>query len=57
MPTVMDFFRSQLLPQGPGHHLVDSSRKSLLESLVYNLGKTSSNNGSMPWGTCKGKLA
>lgn len=55
-PQVWTFFRSRLLPWGPGYHLADSWRKSLLESLVYDSGKTSGNNESVPCGTYKAKL-
>lgn len=55
-PQARTFFPSRLLPWGPGHHPVDSWRKSLLESLVHDLGKTSGNNGVVPCGTYKAKL-
>lgn len=41
------FFRSQLLPQGLGHHLADSWRKNCLESLVPDLGKTRGYNAEL----------
>lgn len=55
-PQAWAFFRSWLLPGGPGHHLADSWRKSFLESLVHDSGKTSGNNGTVPCGTYKAKL-
>lgn len=54
-PQARTFFRIRLLPQGLGHHLADSRRKNLLESLVHNLGKASGNNGAVACGIYKAK--
>lgn len=55
-PEARAFFRSRLLPWGPGYQRADSWRRSLLESLVHDSGKTSGDRGAVPCGTYKAKL-